>query len=62
MKAITTQIDAPETEEFIEVDAFSTSISPINHGEKLSFSFRDRLCCVGCLAGFIAVMRLLLSN
>jgi len=62
MKTINPQIEVSETDDFIEVDSFSTSIAPINNEEKLCFSFRDRVCCLGFLVAFVAVMRLLLSN
>jgi hypothetical protein len=62
MKTINPEIDMPESDDFIEVDSFSTSIAPVNTSEKLSFSFRERACCAAFFGAFIAVMRLLLSN
>lgn len=62
MKALNSQIDSANADDIVEVDAFSTSMAPVNRTQKLIFSFRDRLCCVGLLAAAIAVMRFLFSN
>jgi len=62
MKTTIDQIEASETDDFVEVDSFSTSIAPVNIAEKLCFNFRDRLCCAGFLLAIVTMMRLLLSN
>jgi hypothetical protein len=62
MKAFNSQIDSADADEIVEVDAFTTSMTPVNRTEKPSFSFRDRLCCVGLLGAVLAVMRFLFSN
>ena len=62
MKAINSEIDHPDADEIVEVDAFSTSMAPVNRTERFIFSIRDRLCCVGLLAVAIVVMRFLFSN
>lgn len=62
MKTISDQIDDSEMEEFVEVDTFTSSFSPINRTEKFIFGLRDRICCVSVLATFFAIVRLLLSK
>lgn len=62
MKALNTPLDSAVADEIVEVDAFTTSMAPVNRTEKLIFGIRDRLCCVGLLAAAIVVMRFLFSN
>lgn len=45
-----------------EVDAFSSSLAPVNRTERFLFGIKDRLCCVGLLAVFVALMRLFISR
>lgn len=45
-----------------EVDAFSTSLAPINRTGKFLFGLRDRIGCVSLLVAFVALMRLFISK
>jgi len=62
MKTLNSEIDGTDGDEIVEVDAFTTSMAPVNRTEKFIFSLRDRLCCIGLLAVAFVIMRFLFSN
>jgi hypothetical protein len=45
-----------------EVDAFTTSLAPINQTQEIKFSVRDRICCVSLLAMLMTLLRMLLAK
>lgn len=62
MNTLSENLPAEEMEDFPEVDAFSSSLAPINRTEKFLFGLKDRICCVSLMATFFALMRLFLSK
>ena len=62
MNAMNENLGADPLDDLPEVDAFSTSLAPINRNEQLLFGLRDRICCIGLMATFVALMRIFLSN
>jgi hypothetical protein len=62
MSTLNREIDHADADEIVEVDAFTTSMAPVNRTEKFIFSLRDRLCCIGLLAAVLVIMRFVFSN
>jgi hypothetical protein len=46
----------------VRIDAFSTSLSPVNHQRAASFNILDRVCCVSLFATVMMLMRLFLAK
>ena len=62
MSTLNREIDHADADEIDEVDAFTTSMAPVNRTEKFIFSLSDRLCCIGLLAAVFVIMRFVFSN